>query len=189
MIVRNFEIRILKNKDLKKGHTDARLPQESTKPDAAGNKGKYYQVSILAAKITVNGFASRPQGKAIVFNVFDNGNRALLFQDIADALANDANCTLLSDGSILLEKTTISAPGNICREETGFAYYITNAAGEKILGANKLPIQSTHVQAFIFDFEDETGLGGAIIDAEIRRAMKHRVPMAEDKLATTTTVD
>jgi hypothetical protein len=189
MIVRNFEIKILKNKDLKKGHTDARLPQESTKPDAAGNKGKYFQVSVLAAKVIVNGFASRPQGKPIVFNVFDNGNRALKFQDYENILADPSKYTVLANGDILLDKSEESAPGNLRREETGFAYYITNAAGEKILGADKLPIQSTHVQAFIFDFEDETGLGDAIIDAEIRRAMKHRVPMAEDNLATTTTVD
>jgi len=184
IICRGAEIKIIKG-DL----ADATKPHISANPDSTGQKANYYQISILPLKTMMNGAMCRPGSKPMIFNIFENGIRSMVFQEIQETLSNPKNYTLLNNGDIILDKSIYGTSGTALTEECGFSYTMTNTkTGKPIIDPNTgLPKLRHTVRVYIFEWELSENDAESIIAAEVRRAKKTEVTTEEEKEADDTT--
>lgn len=175
-----FEVKILLNKDPKKGHTDATKPQLAKADATTGLQGKYYHVSVTAPMVMKNGFAVPQQTKSIAFPIFETGTRNEIFKNIEEVLSDPANYTIVN-GDVKLNRTAMGMEGDLVVEEVDFAYEMTNSDGTKIIDPlTKKPRLRRSIQMFIFASEDEQGLTDVIMAAEETRARRHAVVTEEE---------
>jgi len=178
---RGAEIKIIKGEGLR----DATNPHISVHPDSTGQKANYYQISILPLKIVTNGVMCRPSSKPMVFNIFENGIRSIVFQEIQEALSDEKNYTKLNNGDIIIDKMVYGASGTAITEECGFSYTMTNTkTGKPIIDSTTgLPRLRKTIRVYIFEWELSENDAESIIAAEVRRAKKTMVATEEEKEA------
>ena len=179
---KDFKITVIKGKN----SADVLEPQVATKPDANGQKGEYYHVSVSSGLTMKNGFNKPTQGRRIAFTIFKNGTRSLIFNLIYNALGDKENYTELPDGNIEIKPSSLAFGGNYMAKKVDFHYYLVGTDGKNLIDqATKLPRQDNVVRSFIFDFEDESGLTDIILAGEERRAARRAVSTPEGSVATT----
>lgn len=180
---RGSEIKIIKG-DLQ----DATQPNVSKNKDAQGELGRYYRISTMAVMTMVDGVMTRP-GKSSTWNVFENGNRKDLFNDITQKLSDPKNYTLLTNGDIVLDRLTLGISGILLTEECGFHYTIIDPKTGKasIDNSTGLPRLLHTVKVYVTKDELDTGEAETIIAAAVRRAKKNEVTTEEEKEAASAT--
>ena len=182
MNTKYFEVSILQGKD-KIAHPDVTKPQTALKPDANGNKGRFYHVSVVAPlTLLANGFNIDNQVKHIGFTIFESGNRSEVFKRIEEALSDPSNfdkITLSAGDAAKIHRTVYGIAGDLRIEAT-----VTHT----FTGANGKPVESHSVQEFIFQCEEDSGAAELIMAGAHRRAARTAVITADEKTATTTVV-
>jgi len=188
MISKEYEIKILLNqktldsKTKKPLHIDVTKPQEAQNEGISGEKGKFFQVSLLASKEkTSSGKKKSTQGKTITFNIWDTGVRALLFQDIADELAA-GKLTLDSAGNAIL--TEYGADGSLLKEDCPPHILWDTVQDKALTDGNGAPIIRDFLQLFIFDFEEAEGTASILFASEQRRRLAHPVNQSSEQPVT-----
>jgi len=168
MTNKDFIVKVLKSKTNAK-HIDATKPQIAAKPGANGQLGEFFQVSLLAKRDS----AKVVEGKKKIFNIWNTGQRALIFDEIKNALAIPANYELDADKNVCLKDSAIYFAGELQTEKTPFTYTMVDADGKPLINSRtKLPQTRKFVQMFIFDFEMENGTGEVLLAGEVDRARR-----------------
>jgi hypothetical protein len=171
MTNKDFIVKVLLNKNNPK-HTDATKPQLATRPGVNNHIGEFFQVSLLLKSEK----AKIEEGKRKIFNIWDTGQRALIFDKLKNALADEKNYELDIDKNAILKDTAIYFSGELKTEKTPFEYYMTDTNGKHLVnGITKKDITRKFVQMFIFDFEDENGTAEVLLANEIDRAKRHTI--------------
>jgi len=187
MIAKQFTITIMKSRT--DASHDAINPRKATKPGARGQTGEFYQFSVRAIENS-NDFE---QGRLILFNVWNNGARALLFNRIKNILVpegKDKTWEYDVDKNITIFQEVLAPKGQLVTESVE-PYYLWDASakngkGDYILDLRTgLPRVSSFLRIFIFRFEFDAEDGGdgsidAIIENEKRVARAHPVLTPED---------
>jgi len=171
MTNKDFIVKVLKSRTNPK-HTDATKPQVAAKPGANGQPGEFFQVSLLLKNKT----AKVEEGKRKIFNIWDSGQRALIFDSIREALTEPNNYTVESTGDIVLKDTAIYFCGELKSEKTPFKYTMKDAKGNNLINpVTKKPVERKFVQIFVFDFEEENGTAEVLLAGEVDRAKRNIV--------------
>lgn len=179
---KDFIVKVLLNKNKERNHTDVTKPQIASKEGANGEKGQFFQLSLLAKKTGPRSV----QGKKILFNVWNNGQRAILFDDIANALENEKYTISKIDGGAILNDSGTDGVlfyGELCTEEardpeTGapFIYERTDINGKPLINPKTGKSNTANsIQMFILDFEFKNGTKEILFAAEQRRMFEHRI--------------
>ena len=178
MIAKEFEIKVLLNKKTKDAknnilHKDVKLPQVAQNEGINGEKGEFFQLSLLTTKEkTASGKKKDTLGKAVIFNLWDTGNRMLLFQSIKEELAN-TKFELDSEGNALL--TDYGCDGSNVKRDCPNHFLWDAIKNETLKDQSGSPIIRDFIQMFIFDHEENDGTIDVLFASEKRRRLQHPV--------------
>lgn len=178
MNTKDFQIQVLLDKKAGTTHKDSTLPRVATKKNSRGLLGEFFVLSLLV----ISNSAKISQGKPIKFTVWNDGQRALIFDKLKNALANPTNVTKDLDGNAILSDNAAFLNGELRKEDTGFLYKMTDSDGKVITDATGAPRLLDYVQIFVTDFEIENGTADIIIANEIRQAKKDIIEIAEQSV-------
>jgi hypothetical protein len=162
----DYQIKVLL--DLKAGttHKDATLPRIALKPNAQGQKGEFFIVSLMpltkGPKIVF--------GKPTKFPIWNTGQRSEVFNRLKNDLATSTPELDVDKNAIINETITVFC-GSLKKQDCGFFYTMTDADGKPLMN-NGVPQTRNYVQVFVFDFEQDNGTADIIITNEINRAKK-----------------
>lgn len=124
---KGYEIRVIKSA---KNAAHVVTEPQIVKGDTTG-KNKYYTLQLQAQKQMINGVMSRPQKRTIVYNVFNSSDQQILFNDIQDVLADEANYIKNADGAVTIRPEAMGIIGKMVDVPLDFVYDLMNKVNGK----------------------------------------------------------
>jgi hypothetical protein len=147
-----YELKIVASKSNPK-HTDLTKPLQSKEGGS-----EYFIVEVLALKKMIDGVMRRPQKRPFTMVIFNSPDQRVLYNDLLDAVADEANYTKGETG-LTINTGVMGIVGKIVERKTGFVYKVLLPDGKPLKLSNGPhkgeDTTRSVVRVFVHEEEDE----------------------------------